>query len=203
LQKNNPPKYIEMKSSKIFYNLAALLILAFALGVSGCKKDKDTPDLPPPVANDPEVLTTLTLTFTDSAGVEPLISTTFRDPDGDGGNGPDIFEDINLSPSTTYLMEITLLNETVTPAEDLSVEVRSEDDEHIFCFTPDGTADVGIARTDSDGTFEVGLSSKWTTGSASTGNVRVVLKHQPDGLKDGTCTPGETDIDVNFAITIQ
>lgn len=192
-----------MKNQKKFLHLSGLLLFLLIIGISSCKNDKDAPDIPPPVENDPEVLTTLTLTFIDSAGVLPSTSATFRDPDGDGGNGPDVFDDIELAPTTTYLVEISLLNETVTPADNLTEEVRSEDDEHLFCLTPDGTADVDIVRTDSDGTFEVGLSSKWTTGVASTGNVRVVLKHQPDGLKDGTCTPGETDIDVNFVLNIQ
>lgn len=192
-----------MKSLKIPYRLAMLLILASALGLTGCKKDDDLPDVPPVVNNDPEVITTLTLTFTDTLGVQPEVSATFRDPDGDGGEGPDIFDEITLAPSTAYQTTITLLNETVTPAENISDEVLEEAAEHFFCFNPGGSADITIARTDSDGTFEIGLQSLWTTGAASNGTVEVLLKHQPDGLKDGTCAPGETDIDVDFVLNIQ
>jgi hypothetical protein len=50
--------------------------------------------------------------------------------------------------------------------------------------------------------YEVGLQSQWTTGNAENGTTQIVLKHQPD-VKDGTCAPGETDIDVTFVTEVQ
>jgi hypothetical protein len=185
---------------KMKTKMIAVLGLAFIAGLSSCKKDEDLVTTPPAVENVEEVITTLTLNFTDAAGVQPDVTVTFRDPDGDGGVGPDIFDTIRLQNNTTYNMSLTLLNETESPAEDITVEVQDEDDEHLFCFTPTG-ADVAIVRTDSDGTFEVGLESQWTVGSVSTGTTQIVLKHQP-GIKDGTCSPGETDIDVTFVTEV-
>lgn len=180
---------------------ASLFVLLIAVTVTACKKDDDLVPVPPPVGNEPEVITTMTLTFMDSAGVQPTVTATFRDPDGDGGSGPDIHDTIRLVNGTTYNVSIELLNETETPADTITHEIEDEDDEHLFCFTASG-ADVTIIRTDSDGSFEVGLQSRWRVGAASTGTVQVELKHQP-GVKDGTCPPGETDIDVTYVTEIQ
>lgn len=179
----------------------AILGLAVLAGFTSCKKDEVLVETPQPTFNEPEVITTLTLTFVDDAGVEPNVTVTFRDPDGDGGLGPDIFDTIRLQNNTVYNCSITLLNETVTPAEDMTAEVLEEDHEHLFCFSPSG-ADVSVARTDTDGTYEVGLQSQWTVGVAGNGTTTVSLKHQPDGIKDGTCAPGETDVEVNFVTEV-
>ena len=43
------------------------------------------------------------------------------------------------------------------------------------------------------------------TGEASTGNLRIVLRHEPTKPNDGTLAGagGSTDVDVTFAVTIQ
>ncbi|XOV67986.1 MAG: type 1 periplasmic binding fold superfamily protein [Fluviicola sp.] len=179
----------------------AVLGLAVLAGFTSCKKDEDLVETPQPTFNEPEVITTMTLTFVDDAGVQPTVTATFRDPDGDGGLGADIFDTIRLQNNTVYNCSITLLNETLTPAEDMTSEVLEEDDEHLFCFTPSG-ADVSVVRTDSDGTYEVGIQSQWTVGAVGNGTTLISLKHQP-GIKDGTCAPGETDIEVNFVTEVQ
>lgn len=180
---------------------ATLFVVLTGLVVTACKKDDDLVPVPPAVENESEVITTMTLTFVDAAGVQPTVSATFRDPDGDGGNGPDVFDTIRLASNTTYNTSILLLNETTAPADTISNEVLEEGAEHLFCFTSAG-ANVTIQRTDTDGTYEIGLQSDWTTAAASNGTVQVILKHQP-GVKDGTCTPGERDIDVSFVTEIQ
>ena len=183
------------------FKTIALLGLVLIAGLSSCKKDDDLVDVPPPVANEEEVITTMTLLFTDAAGVQPDVTVTFRDPDGDGGLSYDIFDTIRLMNNTTYNMSITLLNETVNPSDDITVEVLAEDHDHLFCFTP-SFSNISILRTDSDGTYEVGLQSQWTVGNVGNGTTQIVLKHQP-GIKDGSCSPGETDIDVTFVTEIQ
>ncbi len=185
---------------KINWKLGILAAAAFTLTLNSCKKDDDVIDTPDH-DHDEEVITTLTLTFTDAAGVEPSVSATFRDPDGDGGLDPDIHDTIRLADSTTYNVAVTLLNESETPAEDMTPEIEEEADEHLFCYTVSG-ANVGITRTDSDGIYEIGLESDWVTGAPSNGSVQVVLKHQPDS-KNGSCDPGETDIEVTFVTEIQ
>ncbi len=190
---------MKMKRSKVA--LWLLSPIALAIAISGCKKDEDLVQVPAPDQNEAEVITTFTITLTDVGGVQPTVSATFKDLDGDGGDPPTVFDTIVLAPSTTYSAEILLLNESETPADTISNEVLAEDDEHLFCFTPSG-ANVNITRTDTDGTYEVGLQSQWVTGTASDGTTNIVLKHQP-GVKDGTCSPGETDIELDFVTKIQ
>ena len=176
--------------------MCSITLLVFA-----CKKDKDLMPVPQPVTNDAEVITTLRLTFTDSANATDVRVATFSDPDGDGGNAPGI-DSIYLAPNKTWLTTLILLNETVTPADSISNEVQEEAGDHIFCFTPAGTT-ATVIITDLDANNKpLGLQSKWKTGAAGTGTMQVTLKHQP-GVKDGTCSPGETDIEVTFPIKIQ
>lgn len=174
--------------------------MAFAILLNSCKKDEDDVTNPPDV-NEEELITSMILTFTDSSGIEILKTVAFRDIDGEGGNGPIQFDTIRLSANTTYYSNIILLNETVTPPDTISNEVKEEGDEHLFCFEP-AMVDIDIKRTDSDGMFEIGLESTWRAGSAGNGKVKVSLKHQPDGLKTGSCDPGETDVEVAFETII-
>lgn len=64
---------------------------------------------------------------------------------------------------------------------------------------------LAVVRTDVDNNtppLPVGLSDKFTTGAASTGYLRMVLRHQPN-VKNGTYAPGSTDTDAKFKVTIQ
>jgi len=172
-----------------------------AMALSSCKKDEDLVKVPEPDLNESEVITTFKITFADVNGSQPTVSASFIDLDGDGGNPPSVFDTIYLAPSTTYSAEILLLNEAANPTDTISNEVLDEAVDHLFCFTPSG-ANVSITRTDSDGVYELGLQSQWITGAASDGTTQIVLKHQP-GIKDGSCSPGETDIELNFNTKIQ
>ena len=114
----------------------AIVGLACIAALGSCKKDEDLVTVPPPIENEGEVITTMTLLFTDAAGVQPDVTATFRDPDGDGGLNYDIFDTIRLMNNTVYNTSIILLNETESPADTISNEVLEEDDEHLFCLTP-------------------------------------------------------------------
>ena len=62
-----------------------------------------------------------------------------------------------------------------------------------------------VTRTDADTNtpaLPVGLTDKFVTGAASTGYLRVVLRHQPN-VKDGSFAPGSTDFDAGFNVKIQ
>jgi hypothetical protein len=48
----------------------------------------------------------------------------------------------------------------------------------------------------------LGFKTTFKTGAASTGYLRVVLRHQPN-VKDGSFTPGSTDLDAGFTVSIQ
>lgn len=62
-----------------------------------------------------------------------------------------------------------------------------------------------ISRTDLDANtppMQIGLQDNVYTGAASSGILRVVLRHQPNA-KNGTYPPGSTDLDVTYTVTIQ
>lgn len=180
-----------MKINKIAF-AGILLILVFA----ACKKEKSPATNPPPPVIEEELITTLKITFTDPDAVNPDVIVLFQDIDGPGGNEPTAFDTIRLKAMSTYNATIEVLNESVNPVEDITAEIWEEKTSHLFCFATTGVS-VGIVRTDTDGTYEVGINSTWTTGSATAGSVMVSLKHQP-GIKNGSCLVGETDIEINF-----
>lgn len=181
-----------------------VMLIAFALATiwTGCKKDKDPVDVPPPPGNEEEVITTMKLTFVDSSNTSTIKYATFRDPDGDGGLSFDIFDTIKLDANKTWITTILLLNETISPADTISNEVLDEGVDHLFCFTPTGTS-ATVLKTDVDNNgFPIGLQTKWYSTVTGNGTMQVELRHQP-GTKDGTCTLGDTDISVTFQVIVQ
>lgn len=160
--------------------------------VTSCEKDKDDP-------NEEELITTVKLTFTEVGGGAAVTSFTFKDLDGDGGAAPTMFQDIVLAPGKTYNMAITLTNESVSPAEDITAEVSAEGGDHQFYFAATG-ANVTFSNLNNDGGgLPLGLTSTWTTGAVSNGTVRITLKHKP-GIKAAgdPVTKGDTDVDLNW-----
>jgi hypothetical protein len=182
------------------YQLLALGAMTI-LSIQACKKDKDEVATPAPPANESEVITTLRITFTDSANTADVRTAEFRDPDGPGGVAYDRFDTIRLDSNRTYFATILLLNETASPVDTISNEVLEEADDHLFCFTPSGTS-ATITVTDRDGNnLPIGLQSTWRTTSAGSGAMTVSLHHQP-GIKNGDCALGETDVEVRFVTKI-
>ncbi len=175
-------------------------ILFLTIIVASCKKDDPVVN-PPAPENEEELITTFKITFTDPNGVNPSVTATFRDIDGPGGNNPTVFDTIRLKPNATYNAAIEFLNESVTPAEDLTAEILEESHDHLICFNVSG-ANATIVRTDSDGTYEIGLTSTWTTTAVSSGNTVITLRHQP-GIKNGSCDVGDSDIELNFVTEIE
>jgi len=177
-----------------------LLVLFLFLGLVAC--DKDDPTIVDPV----ELITTLNYTLTSTTG--EIVSFSFKDLDGDGGDAP-VVSTGTLKQGTSYAGNIVLLDETQDPAENISEEVAEEDDEHQFFFqsTVDGLT-VDYSDTDDDGN-PIGLSSSLTTGDAGSGSLTIILRHQPNksasGVSDGNITNagGESDIEVSFDITVE
>lgn len=184
--------------------IIAAALFTCALFLSSCKKDDDQVDLPQPVINESEVITTMKLIFTDSATSAPAGEFVFRDTDGDGPNAPVEFDTITMNAGTTYLVEVILLNETAAPADTISNEVEEEANDHQFFFNITGlTATHAYLDQDTNSPpLPVGLSNKFRSGSIGTGSIQVILKHQP-GTKDGLQTTGDTDVDVTFHTIVQ
>ncbi|KAA3622580.1 MAG: type 1 periplasmic binding fold superfamily protein [Bacteroidetes bacterium] len=165
--------------------------------------EKDDPEIP----HEEEVITTLTYTLTPVSGGD-VVTMTFQDLDGDGGNDP-VITGGTLAANTAYVGELNLLNETETPAHDIGAEVKEEDEEHQFFYQVAGGLNLSVtyADVDADGN-PVGLSTTLSSGDASQGQLTIILRHQPDkgaaGVSTGDVTNagGETDIEVTFDVEI-
>lgn len=165
-----------------------------------CKKDEDLDDHH---HHEEEVITSLYLTLTDTAGNTTVAA--FVDLDGPGGNDPTRYDSLSLDPDMTYTGSLRVLNESETPAEDITPEIEAEGDEHLVCYTFTASSpSFEVTYLDTDGTYPIGLLTQWSPqGASGTDNVRINLKHQAGGIKDGTCAPGESDIEVSFPIILQ
>lgn len=181
-------------------NLAFFLI-AFVLLLSSC--DKEDPVIP----NEEELITTLTYTLTPAGGGAPVIL-SFVDLDGDGGNAPTLSSDA-FAANQTYSGVLVLQNESISPVDNITLEIEEEAEEHQFFFQSTVTG-LSIAYNDQDGNGNpIGLSSTLTTGAAGTGTLTIVLRHEPDKAASGVAggdivnAGGETDIQVTFDIDVQ
>lgn len=190
---------INLKSSKMKkVKFLATAIFATLLFVS-CSSDDDTPE---PV-NEEEVITTLTVTLIPNGGGSPVTLQT-RDLDGDGPNPP-VVTTGNLATGVTYNGSIVLLNETEEPAENITLEVEEEDDEHQFFYTISGGLDATTEYSNFDGDGNpLGTQFTLTAGAVSSGTLTFTLRHEPmkpnTGLGDAG---GETDISAPFNVSVE
>ena len=188
-----------MKTIK-FTLLATLTLLFF----TACENDNN----PDPV-NEEEVITTLTARFTPQGGGN-AVTLMYRDLDGDGPNDPTITVSGNFANGTVYSGSIELLNETETPAEDITEEIQEEDDEHQFFYALANSDIAMVTYTDEDGDGNpVGLTVDMETTARGTTTLTMTLRHEPNknasGVSDGNIANagGETDIEVTFTITVE
>jgi hypothetical protein len=184
-----------MKNPLLHFSIITSLLLG------ACKKDKNEVNQPPAEINEEELITSLLIHLYPFGNAGDTTTFAFRDLDGPGGLDPEPIDTIFLTANTTYGCFLSVLNESVVPTDDITPEIESEADEHLFCFDVVNAA-LTIVRTDTDGTYEVGLHSAWTTAAATGGDLQITLKHQP-GIKNGSCDLGDTDIELSFPVVIQ
>lgn len=192
------------------FNFLMILLLSGAFVLNSCKDDEI-----PPEENAEEIITDVKLIFkaTDS---DAKTEVTASDPDGEGPQDLLTDEAIVLAPNTTYVLSIELENGLA--GEDITAEVKEEDDEHLFFFgwtsnlfsNPAGDGNIDkredpvVYNDFDDGGQPLGLNTTWTTAEAGSGTFRLILKHQPD-VKSGSSSvqDGETDLDLSWNITIE
>lgn len=185
------------------------LLIATLLGIQmGCGVEDPEPE------NESEIITTVRLTFTPVTGGQAVVVEA-SDPDGEGPESI-VTNSFTLAANTNYTLGIEF--EDDINGEDITEEVKEEADEHLILFSwtegmftnPTGNGNIDnrvdpVNYLDFDGdNLELGIETEWTTAEASTGEFRLVLKHQP-GLKTETSgiNDGESDVDVTFPFVIQ
>lgn len=197
-----------MKSQLKIFALSALL--GGIVLLSGCDED-------PEPENISEEITRVVLTFS-ATGAAPIVVEA-NDPDLNGPQ-PIFIGSIALNANTNYVLSIEFFNgfyEPTDPEYNITEEVEEEGAEHQLFFSwsdgvfssPDGVGNIGTTGTvnyddEDENELPIGLSTTWTTGSATTGkSFRIMLKHQPD-IKSATSTysDGDSDLDLTFPISI-
>lgn len=184
-----------MKHSKFI-----LLILVFGtMTIASCKKHDHN--------DEEELITTLIYTLTSQSD-GAVVEMSFKDPDGDGGIAPVVTGGI-LKTNHIYSGVLTLLNESVNPVEDITEAIQLEAVNHQFFFSS-SIPGISIIYDDSDiNNRPLGLKSILTTGAIGTGSLKITLRHNPNknasGVSAGNIANagGETDIEVNFQLSVQ
>jgi len=175
--------------------------LLLSLAIISCEKDD------PVIVDDEELITTLTYTLSPILGGTAVVL-NWQDLDGDGGAAPVIMSGV-LEANTTYTGSLQFLNEAEDPAENITLEVLEEADEHqVFFESSDASVNVSYSDSDSNN-FPIGLLSSLATSSAGSFDLRIILQHEPEkdaaGVSDGNIANagGSSDIDVTFSIDVQ
>ena len=186
------------KKTKKTKTLFALMLFSSVLSFTSCSDD----DTAPAVVNEEEVITTVEVELKDGTNIFNLKS---QDLDGDGPNPAEITPagGVTLLPNTTYVGSIKFLNELESPAEDITLEVEAESNEHQVFYTANSiTLTTTATNLDSNGN-PLGTEFTLTTGGSGFGNLTFTLIHEPNkpntGLSDAG---GETDVEISFPITV-
>ncbi len=181
--------------------MMALVVVAL---LTSCGNDDD----PEPV-NEEELITTLNLTFTNTNDNADIVTASFKDLDGPGGNTP-VIQNPTLSANSSYRVTVEFLNESESPVEDVTEEVEEEGDEHQVFFVSGNGLNFTYTYDDTDANGNpLGLIGTGTVGAAGNGTLNVVLIHEPNksaaGVSNGdpSNAGGETDISVTFNVTVQ
>ncbi len=184
-----------MHKVKLLY-LLAILLLTYSF--SGCIR----PEPPLPDVRENELITTLRVKFVNKTNPNDIVLATWKDLDGEGGDPP-VIDHIRLKNNTAYTLTIDgVLNETAASAENITQEIRDDAHNHLFVYKPSGI-NLAISITDRDRNgLPFGMQANASAGAPGNGFLRVILRHQV-GTKDGSETPGSTDIDTTFPVSIE
>ncbi len=195
-----------MKTSKLF--IAAIFCLTL---ITSCSNDDDNPE----IINEVELITNVTLTFTNTTDPNDVVVMTDIKPDGQEGGTVLLNEVVGtFTAGQSYALALGVTNSSDPSDVDdiLNDDIVVENDEHFFKYRLAGGIDLTMTRDaddleGADGT-KLGLNTTWTANAASTGNFEIVLVHLPATADDsdplGATTGGEEDFNIVFTgITIE
>lgn len=180
--------------------LSLLSIFSIVLLFSAsCKKETEHEH------HENELITTVELSFTNISTSETKVF-SWSDNDGPGGANP-VIEDILLEAETEYNFSVRFLDRSQSVEEDITEEIEEEGDHHRVYYIVNGVnLNFSNLSKDQDG-ITLGLNGKITTGTSSTGNLQVILRHYANGGKNESDSPTQssagTDADVSFKVTVE
>lgn len=181
---------------KHLVTIVIMAIMPFAFW--GCTKHDDHQH-----NDENELITKVEMLLVDSSSNDTLMS-NWSDIDGLGGNNPTLPDTFKLQQGKMYLGHIKFYtNHDATSFHEITQDIVNEGNNHIICYTVQTMimppTSLYMIRTDEDANKKVlGMKTEWYTPvTYDKGSVQIKLKHQP-GIKDGSCEPGETDVEVYF-----
>ncbi len=174
--------------NKQFLFAALIAIIAMTTTLNSCKPEDHSHD-------GQETITTLKVKLTSLSGTQTFVYKNI--------NGTVTKDSIKLQQQGVYTAELVLLNETKSPVEDITAEIKEKADEHQFFFTQNFSS-LSIDSLDKDKNGkDVGIISTWKTWHPQTGTLKITLKHLGEDPKTGNIDNGETDMDVVFDVVVQ
>ncbi len=196
-------------------NLKTLLFAFVAiLAISSCSK-KDEPAKQPNPVNEEELITTVTAVFTP-VGSGSIVTLQYKDLDGPGSGLPIPSTTGIFALNKTYNGQVFVLDETKTPADNVSTAILAEAVDHQFFYQKTGNLPMfaytpiteAADNYDTNGK-PLGVKTKIITTTAATGTLKIVLRHEGNksapGVAAGDITnaTGATDFDVDFNIKVE
>jgi len=177
-----------------------LTVLASASILFSCSDKADNPKK----NEENELITTVHLHLTKANGAMAMATWKDLTPDDLAGRTIDT---LFLDDSTSYTGRVELKDQSKSPEVDIKAEVKEEADDHLFIYKQTPTTAVpffDLVRTDKD-SKNIVLGSTFnliTSSSRGKTGLNILLKHQP-GIKDGSETQGDTDVDVVIPVVIR
>lgn len=176
------------------FSTLALPLLAFLFVFTSCKKDD------PEEINQEEEINRVILSVFETGSSQQQTYTW-----NEGETAPTV----TLDADSSYEVSVSFYDASdASDVENITEEVIEEADDHYVFIEPAGVnltiASSSTDVTDSDATG-INLRTVWTTAAAGSGTARVYLIHEPT-TKTGSSRSdfgGETDVEVNFPVTIQ
>lgn len=176
----------------------SIIIISILLITNSCEKNNHN-------HNDHDVINKVTMELTSSTENTTL---TFEDIDGDGGIAPTITSG-SIKGNMTYSGVIRLYTLHDNHYDELTSEILAEGEKHQFFFSSN-VPGISFIYSDKDTLNQpIGLSNTIKTIGTGTGIIRVILRHEPNksatGVAEGDITNagGETDIEIEFPITVK
>ncbi len=180
------------------------VLLLSTLIFASCSSNDDNPE----IINEEELITTVRLTLTDPNGNTVVMDS--QDLDGIGPDEPIVNVTGTIMASAQYAGSVQFLNETETPADNITLEILEEDEDHQVFYEIVGASGSTVSYTDLDSNGNpIGININFNSGVSGTDNVlTLTLVHLPNkeaqGVSDGSIANagGETDAEVSFPYTV-
>lgn len=189
--------------------IVMLACLSGIIATASCS-DKTKHKVENPVVQEPELITTVTVKTTQIKPPYLVRYFMYRVINGTGSNHTEFHADrITLNANTDYDIEVLLSDETKTPAADVTQEIITERNAHLFYYISepvDGGGSISVSERDTDDHGQpFGRICKWHTGDVGSGKLILELIHGPRNklADERSKIAGSTDVEATFEVILK